>query len=556
MRIISAFSGIGLACLMAVGGAGAQQLSPDMPLDVANLPQPSSADWNGLAWQSFVAANWPIAAGMRGIPDPSQRIGAIGPGGIPVQAVWMTSKGISDVFLPQGAPPSSDWQTQTPIAACSLLSSYNPATAYVLGMTSKATTAIDQAPFPGSQQVIGPLIDQMGNYVRYDIRMSQSEFTYILMNKYYNSANQVAAVTANPPSFRFPPEGPEAYVQQLPAYARYGAVEYKASWRALNPQVDIVSRYFTAMAFMVNPDGTCIGPQLVGLTGLHVLRLTPSTPKTWFWATFEQVDNLAVPNPPPIRSNGQPLTPSFGDGSTTYPSGYSYMPPPLKLAPLPPNPPVGVSRVTGIQPDSVSATAVYQRLLAGTVWQNYQLIGVQFPVNPINPNTGQPRGTGQGPGQCYVAGTNRQTSPAFQLSSCYNANVTMETYVQSTSCATCHSYGTPLGLVRAGGMPSFPQLEKFQMFSFMLLQAQPLLAPPDRGGSAGPAREYIVGLGKTGRLASVDRRRDDRGTSQTGRGSPADRAVPCSAFVSCRAAHRCRLLLSMRDPAAQPRSLA
>jgi hypothetical protein len=474
MRKIWSCPGLALACLGAITIADAQQLSPTMPVDVANLPQPSAADWNELAWQSFVASNWPVAGGARGIPDPGQKIGATDGSGQPVPVVWMTSKGISDVFLAKGAPPDANWQTQAPIAACQSVPGYDPATSYVLGMTAKVNpfSEINQAPFPGSQQVIGPVIDQAGHYVRYDVRMSQSEFAYFLNYQYYNAAVQISAVTTVPVTFQPPPRsGQEPYLSNLPPSARYGTVEYKASWRQLDPAVDIVSRYFTASTFIVNPDGTCIGPQLMGLTGLHILRLTPSTPATWFWATFEQVDNLTVPNPPPRRPNGNPLTPSFGDGKN-YVSGYSYMPPPLKSGqPLPVQPPVGVSRVTPVQDASKPITASYQKLLAGTVWANYELVGVQNPVNPIQ--NGQPQGDGRGLGQCYVAGTDHDTMAEFQINDCYLANVTTETYVQSTSCATCHSYGAPLGVARTPrGRPTFDALGKFQIFTFMLTQAQ------------------------------------------------------------------------------------
>lgn len=477
MRRIGSRWGVALVCLLSMSTASAQQLSPGMPADVANLPRPSSADWNVFAWQSFVVSNWPVAKGVRGIPDPTQTIGATDGTGMPVPVVWMTSKGISDVFLPQGAPPDPNWQTQAPVDACRSVSGYDPATAYVLGMISKtnpfAYTEINQAAFPGSKQVIGPLIDQAANYVRYDVRMSQSEFAYFLHYQYYSAAKQVAAVTSVPITFQPPPmSGQEPYLQHLPPSARHGAIEYKASWRVLDPKVDIVSRYFRGPAFVVNPDGKCSGPHLMGLTGLHVLRLTPSTPATWFWATFEQVDNLSVPNPPPTRPNGQPLTPSFGDGATTYPSGFSYMPAPIKPPqPLPSERPVGVSRLTPIQTDSIPVTQAYQRLLAGTVWQHYELVGVQFPVNPMY--GGKPQGSGQGTGQCYVAGTDHDVQPEFQLNDCHLANVAMETFVQSTSCATCHSYGAPLGVPRTPrGRPTFDALVKFQIFTFMLLQAQ------------------------------------------------------------------------------------
>lgn len=471
--------GAALAGFLAASAAGAQSLSSDMPYDVGNLPAPKAGDWDTFAWQSFMAANWPVAQGTRGTPDTSQKIGAVDGGGMPVPVVWMTSKSPNDVFLAQGAPPDPNWQTQATVSECQSLPGYDPATSYVLGMVSKtapqAFTAIDQAPFPGSKQVVGPVVDQAGNYIRYDIRMSQSEFEYFLTYQYYNAANQIAAVQSNPITFQPPPRGGESYLQKLPQNAQYGTVEYKASWRVLDPQVDIVSRYFRVNAFMVNPDGKCFGPQLMGLTGLHILRLTPSTPATWFWATFEQVDNLTVPNPPPTRPNGQPLTPTLGDGKT-YPAGYKLPMPPVVQPglPLPPGTPVPVSRLTPIHDDAVPVTQSFQKLLAGTVWENYQLIGTQFPVNPIQ--NGQPQGNGKGKGQCYAAGTGNENNAKFQINDCYLANVSMETYVQSTSCVTCHSFGAPQGVPLATKTPTprptFNALANFQIFSFMLLQAK------------------------------------------------------------------------------------
>jgi hypothetical protein len=473
------------ASLMAIAGANAQEISPTMPVDVTHLPKPSATDWNQLAWRSFIAANWPVASGMLGVPDPGLRIGAVDPAGMPLPVLWMTSKSPNDVFVNVGQVPPSDWQSRVPVAACQGVPGYDPKTSYVLTMVSKTSgpefTEINQAPFPGSRQVVGPVIDQAGHYVRYDIRMSQSEFEYLINFRYYSATEQNAAVNANPPTFESPPRsGQESYLR-LPPYARYGTVEYKASWRELDPRVDIVSRYFRTRAFIVDPDGKCHGPHLMGLTGLHILRLTPSTPRTWFWATFEQVDNLTVPQPPPKRPDGKPLTPSYGDGKLFVP-GYDYMPPPIAPGqPLPPDPkPVDVSRVTPIHSDALPVTRIYQRALGGTVWAYYQLVGTQFPVNPQY--NGQTQGNGKGVGECYAAGTNNATDPGFQINDCYLSNVTMETYVQSTSCVTCHSFGAPLGVALATTdptpRPTFNALSKFQIFSFMLRQARCPSPPP------------------------------------------------------------------------------
>lgn len=482
-RMIAGVAIVGMAIgVLGAAPARAQTLSPDMPFDIGNQPQPSLKDWNNFAWQSFVAANWPVVPGQRGVPDATRKIGALAPDGSPAPVLWMTSKGVPDVFLPFGAQPSADWQTQVPTKACEKLPGYDAKTSYVLGMTSKtnsgATTAINQADFPGSLQIVGPVIDQAAQYLRYDIRMSQSEFQYLVMSRYYNAAVQIAAVKADPTTFTDPPTGKESYVAALPPYARYGTVEYKASWRPLDPKVDIVSRYFNTQAFVVDPDGICRGPQLMGLTGLHVIRLTPTTGATWVWATFEQVDSLTVPNPPPRRPDGKPLTPTLSNPSLKpNPAGYNYMPPPVEPGHvLPPGRPVNVSRVTAIQDESKPVTSQYQQALAGTVWANYELIGIQAPQN-IRID-GKPVSDNKGKGNCYAAGTNHATGAAYQLTDCYLANVSMETYVQSTGCAICHAYGTPQGVpvrgpdTKPNRRPTFAALAKFQIFSFMLKQAK------------------------------------------------------------------------------------
>jgi hypothetical protein len=477
-----------MICGMATGGmaARAQGLSPDMPFDVAHLPTPDLKDWNDFAWESFVAANWPVAPGHRGEPDKASKIGAKLPDGSPVPVLWMTSKGVPDVFLPFGAEPSSDWPSQAPTKACEAVPGYDAKTSYVLGMTSKtnagATTAINQAEFPGSGQVVGPVIDQNAQYLRYDIRMSESEFQYLLNERYYNAGVQIAAVQAVPTTFVDPPKGTEKYVQALPEYARYGTVEYKASWRLLDPKSDIVSRYFTAKAFVVEPDGDCHGPHLMGLTGLHIIRLTPTTGATWVWSTFEQVDNLTKPPVPP-RPDGRPVAATLSNG-TTNPAGYNYTPPPVVPGQkLPPGKPVDVSRVTPIQDASKPVTSEYQKALAGTVWANYELVGVQAPVNPRI--DGKTVTDNKGKGGCFVAGTDHDAGAAYQLTDCYLANVSMETYVQSTSCATCHSYGAPQGVEvpdydkgKANPRPTFNALDTFQIFSFMLKQAK--MPMPDK----------------------------------------------------------------------------
>jgi hypothetical protein len=234
----------------------------EIPFNVANGKEADQDNFYDFGWQSFLALNWPASTSERGKPDESKEIGAVGPDGMLLTTVWQTYKDPSEVFLPGAAPPP-DWNSppaQLP-TKCKI-----PRGALVLTMASMATSSmlsdLTQAGFPLSRahKARGPLIDQNGHYVRYEVRFDRSEFRYIDLYKYYNAKMQEAALTSNPPSFKTPPFGNEAYVKELPAYAQEGAIELKASWRILDPAKDIVSRYFHQKAWLIDPDGSCHGP--------------------------------------------------------------------------------------------------------------------------------------------------------------------------------------------------------------------------------------------------------------------------------------------------------
>jgi hypothetical protein len=337
-------------------------------------------------------------------------------------------------------------------------------------MVSKAApTILDdliQAGFPLSpvKKTRGPLIDQNQNYVRYDVRLNQSEFTYVIKYQYYNADVQKQAVNNN--TFNDPPQGFEDYVQPLPDHARQGAVELKASWRILDPKKDILDRYYRQQSWLVDPDGKCSGPYTMGLVGLHILRLTKTTHATWYWATFEQIDNVAIEDKqPPSRPNGQPLTPSFNPNGPPappqFPSGYSYEPPPVQAGkPLPPNPkPVDVWRITGVPADAEAKNNYYRGQLSDTVWRYYKMIDT---MNPYVTNSPQPQ-------KYWVPATD----PKVYINTADMANTTMETYLQANSCIVCHAYAVPIGAM------NFKPLPQFQIFTFLLRHAQkPSASPP------------------------------------------------------------------------------
>jgi hypothetical protein len=414
-----------------------------------------------LAWQTFVALNWPSAvpsnsSGISGLPNPQLSIGASSSNQAMIPTVWLTYRSVANTMLP-GAQDPGVWQSN-PVAlpsACATIGSLPVSPGFqpmVLDLVSKFSS-----PVVGSNvnEASGPpLIEQSGWFVTYDIRIDQSEYAYIQQNGYYNAATQIAAEAANKQLQPIPQTG-----AGMPSLANFGALEVKAAWRILDPKNDqaIIPRYYTQVGYFLQQDGkTCQGPALFGLIGLHILRLTPTTPSTWFWSTFEQVDNVA---PPPQGGsatlasantpNGNCSSGTYNVAPTNYPANQNI--PWTGTA----TPVVSVCQATNIDPAVAAINKTWQTNLQGTVWANYQLI------DTINPSV-------QG-GPSYTFAISTAT-----INTNIMANTTMETYLQGDgagkgqSCMDCHACATPQG---AAGSATCTGTSSNQIFSFVLSNA-------------------------------------------------------------------------------------
>lgn len=409
-----------------------------VPTDVATPTQPNFLDFG---WQSFIALNWPGSGSYPGQPDTTANI--TNPGAASLPTTWLSWMMPEQVFLPLAAAPGT-WTAPT-VPLPTKLDPVSGKMLPVLGGLSKASAGTADGVFDEAASN-RPLIDQYGNYVVFDERMNESEFTYINQNAYYNAQNQKNAVQATPSTFvGFPKTGQPANFNPpitLGDWAQFGATELKASWRILVQGKDNFSRYYTMQAYVELPNDSVGGPYTLGLVGLHILRLTPSTHATWYWATFEQVDNLTAP------PSG---TASFSNGTTTDCStnGYSYEPAQIDYGkPLPSNPPVNVCRITPIPQAVAALNQSYQQKLAGTPWQYYQM------VNTLNPDPSGP---------CAI------TVPVggASINVCEMVNVTLETYTQvNTNCISCHQFGFPQGNVQPSDSGNL------QIFTFLLGHAQ------------------------------------------------------------------------------------
>lgn len=392
-------------------------------------------DWFG--WQMFVALNWP--ADNSGKP-------LIGPIGSDPEAprVWLSFQTPGEVFSDSLVSPSS----------CAAKRS-----GLVLARGSKFTTSSFIESFTP-----WPLIDQEGNYVVYDIRMNPHEVTYLQEYHLTTKAGQERFTGI----YDFPPGKGEMA----------GAIEIKSAWRIL-PDPASHSDFYTTSATVVVPAKNSVTKTefcldvTVGLVGMHIMQKITDPERFsnfWVWATFEHAANAptaigATPSQvndkaarlkepyTPLPTCTAPdvsgprysfFTPNCTDGGNAcFPnkppqngpkSAYLWQtePPYAKSYLMDGEFGTQVVRCWEIYQSAKNVTAAFQSALSGTVWANYQLVGVQwaqessveFP-SPVVP----------------------YTAPF------YLTNTTLETYLQldpiivngkpsttrSGSCITCHA---------------------------------------------------------------------------------------------------------------------
>ena len=410
-------------------------LSPDIPHEVELQGQePTQTDFDCFSWQSLVALSWAATENANGVPDKNVEFGETGPRGL---VVWQTYKGWESVFPQNNNPqPCKEGQSTEACWNSPLAGGEN------LYMTSKSGGFLD-----GQVEAVPNawLTDQNGQLTRYEILVNKDEFKFVINNELYNGQIQ----KDYPNNINMPPGENDG---------RVGPIELKAAWKILSKNDD-PSKYFSTVATIkdtkINPengypqpnggvymtckgsaDGICQRP--VGLVGFHIAHKVKGNPQ-WVWSTFEQKNNV------PIQGEADPsITYSYfkHDCGNSIECIENTNPRKLRLSVNTPN---QVARYLAseeyggdkILPKDVNSQ--WQALLAGTVWENYELISTQWPTDPQNES------------QCKVPGI-----PSYQLPGCPSppilANTTMETYIQgdrggpefASSCIGCHQYGALL----------------------------------------------------------------------------------------------------------------
>ncbi len=495
-------------------------IMPQTIADETTNDPPTDEDWLRFGWDTFIAMNWPhdAASSNPGSPDINGDIVTSynSPANYP-DAAWWTYNDKFQLFyaMPNGTPSSElnpgPWDA--PFSPKPMLDGHQVVGGFAKAgdLNNRLRDQLDEA------FIDGPLLDANGNFVLYQIFINQSFWEYILDTGYYDGTKQILDVKTD--QFVGMPKYGDAndnvpYYDDIPLYAQQGAMSVKVAWKQLSEDEIDSGRYYTRDIYYENNtedlEDVCADPNnapiTVGLVGMHILRLTPTTGSTWFWSSFEHVDNATGPNA------------NFNAGCEAAASGYTrrgtctdavtniatdpwltdYPPP---NAEYPDNYPDGlcnpqsnstrsqIFRIAETQANLESTpvqsvNAEYQAALAGTPWQYYEQI-----------NTTQPRHMTAGSDcDCFV--------PPIEtnfINVCDMTNTSMESYSQynflsenpdgsigtelapvinfdnrqAMNCINCHAFASPMGTPRLsdpadpswGGLPSN---NSKQIFTFLV----------------------------------------------------------------------------------------
>lgn len=341
-------------------GPASGQDSNSIPNKYAVLPpditEQSQAAADVFSWQSFIAMNWPADSHNCG-PDTTGGTTILSGKG-PV--VWETYLSTDQVFVSSPATPAQWCTGGNAQNALRLL----PPTVQDLARRTGVYRFVHRiSKFPnGLQQAVGgPLVDQNGRFARYEVRVNQDEYNYIVKNVLWDTAGQQQFVRAGKKVVM--PAG-------ATTYGSVGAMEFKAAWKVLGAGDD-TTRFYRIRAIVYNDDTGAVSPGpnpvTLGLVGLHIAHKT-ATQRNWVWSTFEQVDNLTKSFAKPHCDTCKPNQPLPGPNY-------------VELSPngQPLNPPTQVVRVNKVEdPFADSINRYFRKLLKGSVWEHYQLVSTQW----------------------------------------------------------------------------------------------------------------------------------------------------------------------------------
>jgi hypothetical protein len=379
--------------------------------------------FDDFSWRSFIALNWPAVPNKRGVPksphDPSAFLNA----GQSYLSVWGTYRTAFELYRIDSKPPVSFASSEGTNTICGM----SALGSKILLMAAKSGTLLQDV----DQAFSYPLVDQNNNYIYYEIRFNADQYEFVRQNQLYLAKNLMQAEMKAP--IAMPISSSQPYHE--------GAIMLKAAWKQMTP-ADDASRYYTVKGVILDESSgnpVCRDVTL-GLVALHIGHKVDGLPQ-WVWSSFEQVDN--VPNDDGSKPAGR-MTLNNGTNDPATTDGWANRPASKHEVPADKRKKAQVTRLNPIPTtptgnSTVDINTYYRKLLAKTVWTNYQLVITQWPANPVAQNQFKPK-EDQG---IYP----KDAGQPFPVNNA--VNTAMETFFQSqtdaagaggNSCMQCH-YG-------------------------------------------------------------------------------------------------------------------
>jgi len=540
VTIISIFSGFVLS-YSAKGVLNIRYKPPEITLtNFQHPPQsvlfPKALDFADIAWKTFVTLNWP--ANDNGSPLENFVLGQAPL----VPRVWEFYRRPEEVFLPNAENPllntpnplaktlnidlfegkgsgletTSNLQDKSKLAENSQLNleeNLLNSRAWIKkviddnykcqGKNKRICDDKENNDFVGEANKLVlnkiPIVDQKGNYIIVEMHLNGNEFNQIVDNEWYN-ASKLAEYDDEKNRFQF-----KSTTASIDA-----PIEIKAAWRIFDENSTPVekARYYTTKRVVAIPADKYVcttnncgtdNPVLetdppvleeieVGLIGFHIAYKIPkqevSTPG-WIWATFEQVDNLQVDNPPPgidlkptlsnpgceTNANKENCLPNYpyvewpflwrdkAPHAVTRQDGQIKEQTPTQVQRLSKSTKLSEDVKKDLKEQNKKWQEAFKNVTPDSVWQYYQLVGTQWLQNPrkITDTPLLPRGS-------LMSNIRLQQVQPGAL-----VNVSMEAYSQTKvngdSCIGCH--------VAASLQSSSDNSQKVTSdFSFLLERAQ------------------------------------------------------------------------------------
>lgn len=380
--------------MMVPNGAVAQSLtvSPDFPHDVTDqttaYPTVSFTDLATFAWQQFIALNYPADPDHRGQPLANSSLGDSADA-----RVWESYWHRVEVFPYNEMPVQSGGKAvvtgkpsyvYSPNALTLDAANFDPSSTGA--MNSQLWNNLDEDSELNIDEMFGRVMTEADftdeNRIVYQAKMNEDGINYILANQLENETTRASMLSAGAAALASNGSTCTQVSGQviLPCGTNAGSegyVEIKAAWRTLSDAEMSSGKFYTQEVIHyrgVEESGATVNKWRVdtyGLIGLHIIHKTVNFP-SFVYATFEHVDNIGDP------ANGVATIGYIDEISQTgRGTGDTFGKKVIVTARDNPIPaPVAAVNVAG------------QTAVAGTVWENYQLVGVQaYPTDVSDPRS-------------------------------------------------------------------------------------------------------------------------------------------------------------------------